>query len=61
MEKTDELQTELSSSPITFSTKLGKETDTIMSNTDHSKISPVMKFIREQQQSYLKSLSTGFR
>ena len=34
---------------------------TIMSNADHSKISPFMKFFWEEQQKYLKSRSTGIR
>ena len=34
---------------------------TIMSNADHSKINPFMKFFWKEQQKYLRPSSTGIR
>ena len=56
-----ELQKEISLSSVAVFTELREDMVTIMSNADHSKISPFMKFFWEEQQKYLRSSSTGIR
>ena len=60
-EKIDELQSEIKNLSMEVSAELDDDMVTIMSGADQTKISPLMKFFWEEQQKYLKSLSTGIR
>ena len=54
-----EVQEEISLLSVPVSTELSDDMVTIISNADHSKISPFMKFFWEEQQKFLKSSWTG--
>ena len=54
-----EVQEEISLLSVPVSTELSDDMVTIISNADHSKVSPFKKFFWEELQKFLKSSSTG--